>query len=179
MAKRKKSRKVGLIGVRKENWPERPPKREKTPNSSTSKGNKSGTRQQEGQVVQQQTTKVKVDPKIGSKKPIDLNAYKPGAKKKDVTTKKASKPVKYKTPQEELDAIENNAELEALLDKQTTSELSASEMAFVEKMTSRYQDLCALMGIEVDNSDDEIHQTAEEDDPFAKLDAIKLDDYKD
>ncbi len=175
MAKRKKSRKVGLIGVRKENWPERPPKRVKTPSASKTKGNESGTRQQLKQTNDAPQKNQKLDSKVGSKKPIDLNAYKPGAKKPVANTPKV---VKYKTPQDELNAIENNQELEALLEKQLSKPLTGSELAFVEKMTARYQDLCDLLGIKVED-DEESDQISENDDPFASLDAIKLDDFKD
>lgn len=178
MAHSKKSRKVGKIGVSKANTP-RPVKIERK-NRKTS-GNKSGTRQQLESQEQANASRVKKDPKLGSKTPIDLNKYKDGAVSKPA---KAEKPIVYKTPREELEAIENNQELDALLEKQLEQKLSRSEQAFVDKLSARYRDLCELLGISVDADpeDDDLHDEQENedlDDPFARLDAIKIDDFKD
>jgi ribosome assembly protein YihI (activator of Der GTPase) len=173
---RKKSRKVGRIGIPKSNEPrtintaERP---------KTKKGNKSGSRQQIAESILASAKKEKKDPRSGSKEPIDLSKYTPGHEPQ-AKTKVEAEPIKYKTPQEELDAIEADTELEALLEKQDLGKLKASEQAYVDKVTARYRVLCELMGIDVDsfNEDDDI-ENEHEDDPFSKLDAIKLDDYKD
>lgn len=175
MARTKKSRKVGNIGVPKASTP-RPVKTD-TKRKRTS-GNKSGTRQLIAEAINEKANrKANKDPKIGSKTPINLDKYKAGAK---TIVEKPVKEVTYKTPKEELTAIENNKELDALLEKQLDQNLTKSEQAFVDKMTKRYADLCELMGISVDDIEDEEPQdTSEQDDPFAKLDAFKLDDFKD
>ena len=188
MAKRKKSRKIGLIGVRKTDAP-RPEKKSRNVapegKGSKTKGNKSGSRQNIAESIIQAEKKKKLDPKVGSKTPINLDAYKPGAKK--VSKAAAPKEVKYKTPQAELEAIENNIELEQLLEKQLTKVLSPGEQAYVNKLTARYQVLCELLGIEMDVDEDGYdyedtdynEQSKKSNDPFDSLDAIKLEDFED
>jgi ribosome assembly protein YihI (activator of Der GTPase) len=179
MAHSKKSRKVGKIGVSKVDSPRpvktRPKAGEGKPKNT--RGNKSGTRQQVALAQNDSNGKQKQDPKIGSKQAIDLDKYKSGKAPKQAKAEQAAEPeTVYKTPQAELDAIENNQELDALLEKQLNQSLSKSEQAFVNKMTDRYRILCDLLGISVDEDDQE-NDTM--DDPFASLDAIKLDDFKD
>lgn len=178
MAHSKKSRKVGKIGISKVISPRpvktRPDQAEgKGKNTS---GNKSGTRQNIQNPASDQNNKQKKDAKVGSKKPIDLEKYTAGAKSTPAKVEQTQTEVKYKTPQDELDAIENNTELDALLEKQLEHTLSKSEKAYVDKMTKRYSDLCELMGISVDDDEEE---NEDSDDPFAGLDAIRLDDFKD
>ena len=179
----KKSRKGGRIGIPKTDIPrhERDKPLEKSQVKVNKKrGNKSGSRQQLAELASNSTKNEKQDVRIGSKKAIDLNKYKPGAK---VATPKIAKEAVYKTPQEELEAIENNQALEALLEKQIDSKLTKDEQVLVDKLTSRYRELCDIVGIEVDeylDDDGSVTQgNTDEDDPFAKLDAIKLDDFKD
>jgi ribosome assembly protein YihI (activator of Der GTPase) len=123
-----------------------------------------------------------VDPRTGSKKPIDLSKY---AKEQSTDSAEHGKisaveTIKYKTPQAEFDAIEADEKLEALLEKREEGKLSAAENAYVNKMTARYKVLCELMGIDVDDyANDNQGETKLDDDPFAALDAIKMDDYKD
>lgn len=178
MAHSKKSRKVGKIGISKVNSPRpvktRPDQAEGK--GKNTRGNKSGTRQNIQNPMSEQNNKQKKDAKVGSKTPIDLDKYKPGAKSTPAKAEQIQTEIKYKTPQEELEAIENNTELDALLEKQLNQALSKSEKAYVEKMTKRYSDLCELLGISVDDDEEE---NEDSDDPFASLDAIKLDDFKD
>ena len=88
--------------------------------------------------------------------------------------------MKYKTPQEELAAIEADEQLEAFLEKRENGTLKTSERDYIDKMTARYKVLCELTGIDVDSyTSDTFDETDLEDDPFAKLDAIKMDDFKD
>lgn len=174
---RKKSRKIGQIGIPKANTP-RPVKTEDR--TRTKKGNKSGTRQLLTEIRPDSNKNAQTDSKVGSKKAIDLSKYEPGNLANNKAKAQDSEPVKYKTPKDEFDAIESDKKLEALLEKQENGKLTASETAYVESKTSRYRDLCELMGIDVDEYNDDAEEEIEhEDDPFAKLDAIKLDDYKD
>lgn len=171
---RKKSRKVGRIGIPKSNEP-RPKKVEERPKAK--KGNKSGSRQQMAESILASAKKEKKDPRSGSKQAIDLSKYAKGQKPQEKT--KVPEKVVYKTPQEELNAIENDTELEALLEKQELGTIKASEQAYVDKVTARYRVLCELMGIDVDDYDQDAEKVFDdEDDPFAKLDAIKMDDFK-
>jgi ribosome assembly protein YihI (activator of Der GTPase) len=174
---RKKSRKIGQIGIPKANTP-RPVKTEDR--TRTKKGNKSGTRQQMTELRPDTNKNSQTDRKLGSKKAIDLSKYEAGKQSNNKTKTPDSEPVKYETPQAELDAIESDIKLEALLEKREIGKLTGSEQTYVDTKTSRYRDLCELMGIDVDEYNDDAEEEIEqEDDPFAKLDAIKLDDFKD
>lgn len=172
---RKKSRKIGQIGVPKANTP-RPVKTEDR--TRTKKGNKSGTRQQLTEVNPATIKNAQKNQKLGSKVAIDLSKYKSGVQTSHKTKEPENKPLSFKTPQEELDAIEGDKELEALLEKQEIGKLTAAEQTFVNIKTSRYRELCELMGIDVDEYNEDAEKEIE-DDPFAKLDAIKIDDFKD
>lgn len=176
MARKKKSRKVGLIGVRKpindrNKGSTRNNIEKKDQKPKNRKGLKPGNRQH---LADNDTTKQKsqkTDPRIGSKTPINLAKY------KDTTSSQSvSKTVKkrYHSPLEELEAIENNKELEKLLSKQEHKQLTPAEAQFVENLTSRYAELCEMLGIDTEDLENE-----ENDDPFGQLEAIKLEDYKD
>lgn len=174
---RKKSRKIGQIGIPKQNSP-RPVKTEDR--TRTKKGNKSGTRQQLTELRPDANKNAQADSKHGSKKAIDLSKYGKGKHASKTSEEGETAAIKYKTPQAELDAIENDQELEALLEKRELGKLTASEQAYVDTKTSRYRDLCDLLGIDVDEySNDTDEEIEQEDDPFAKLNAIKLDDFRD
>ncbi|MDT0594802.1 Der GTPase-activating protein YihI [Glaciecola petra] len=178
MPRSKKTRKVGKIGVSKADKPQSSKRSSKstgfTSKSRKSNGNKSGTRQQVAETENARPNKSKVDPKIGSKTPIDINKYRAGNKKPSKLVATADTP-RYNTPQDELEAIENNKELEHLLEKQQHKALTKTELIYVDNLTSRYQELCEMLGIDI-SEEDEIET---EDDPFAQLDAIKLEDFKD
>ena len=188
MAHSKKSRKVGQIGIPKIKS-SRPVKTRPDKSEGKSKktsGNKSGTRQQLHTEQAQRKNTVKKDEKHGSKKPIDLNKYKSAEAKTSIENKSENEfpPIlKYKTPQEEIAAIEGNQTLDDLLDKQSHERLTPAEQAYVEQLTTRYADLCELLGISVDEDEqpegDDIDESAINDDPYAHLDAINPDDYKD
>ncbi|MFT4652922.1 MAG: ribosome assembly protein YihI (activator of Der GTPase) [Kangiellaceae bacterium] len=180
---RKKSRKEDRIGIPKSNAPRVINTVEKPKAKS---GNKSGTRQQLAEAILASARKKKLDPRSGSKTPIDLSKYVPneqqdqGSQGAGIAKVTAVEPIKYKTPQAELDAIEADKNLEVLLEKQEIGKLKASEQAYVDKMTARYRVLCELMGINVDEySPDTSQESDHEDDPFSKLDAIKIDDFRD
>lgn len=174
---RKKSRKIGQIGIPKQSSP-RPVKTEDR--TRTKKGNKSGTRQQLTELRPDANNNTQADSKHGSKKAIDLSKYGKGKNTKQTAEVSKTITIKYKTPQAELDAIENDIELETLLEKRENGKLTASEHAYVDAKTRRYRDLCELLGIDVDEYTNESSEEIEqEDDPFAKLNAIKLDDFRD
>ncbi|MFT6269294.1 MAG: ribosome assembly protein YihI (activator of Der GTPase) [Alphaproteobacteria bacterium] len=180
---RKKSRTEDRIGIPKSKAPRVINTVEKPKARS---GNKPGTRQKLAEAILASTKKQKQDPRSGSKKPIDLSKYVQGQEDAQdnqgpVTAKVTIvEPVKYRTPQAEFEAIEADNDLEMLLEKQEVGKLKAAEQAYVDKMTARYRVLCELMGIDVDEyTQDSIEENEQEDDPFAKLDAIKMDDFKD
>jgi ribosome assembly protein YihI (activator of Der GTPase) len=122
------------------------------------------------------TAKGKQDPRVGSTKAIDLDKY----KNKQVSKASAPRPAKkkYFSPQQELDAIEQDGRLEHLLEKQENNKLSTDEQAYLDMTLARHRQLCDLLGIALDDEDPS-EQNQDELDPFARLDAIKLDDFKD
>jgi ribosome assembly protein YihI (activator of Der GTPase) len=167
MPREKKSRKVGKIGLTKTEAP-RKPKKAPTGKSKTTSGNKSGTRQQVAMSdANNKNGKQQGDPRIGSKTPINLAKY------ENKTTNVVKKPI-AKSPQQELDEIEQDMKLEKLLSKQETKRLSPEEKTYVESSLKRHKELCKALGVVMESD-----ETEREIDPFAQLDAIRLDDYKD
>lgn len=165
MARSKKTRKVGLIGVRKDPNHKRP---EKDPRAKKHSGRPAGSRNNvESATKKEQTVKQSKDPRIGSKKPIAL------VKSPSPVVAKPMR--KYATPAQELAALEADDRLATLLDKLDDGhKLSAEDQAYVDAKMARHRILCDLLSItEEDDEDDDT------DDPFDKLDAYKLDDYKD
>lgn len=166
--KRKKSRKVGLIGVRKD--PDFKKNRSSHSRSDTSppkktKGKPAGSRHnvEMTKASGEKRGKASSDPRHGSKKPISLVAT-------AAVTKKVEQK-KYATPAEELAAIEADARLVALLDKlDSEQKLTKEQEQYVETMMARHKVLCDLMGISDEEDDD--------DDPFDSLDAMKIDDFR-
>ncbi|MGQ8367047.1 Der GTPase-activating protein YihI [Glaciecola sp. 1036] len=169
MAGRKKTRKVGKIGVSKTDAPRVVQKDKK---EKRHKGHKAGSRQHlaENNKNKEQSAG-KLDPRIGSKKPIDLYKH----KNKKPESMDAPK-TRFFSPQEELDAIENDPRLDALLEKQETKRLTNEEQTYLDKTLARHRKLCDLLGIDLEQEDS---KNDKESDPFSGLDAIKLDDYDD
>ncbi|WP_395339025.1 Der GTPase-activating protein YihI [Ningiella sp. W23] len=181
MAHSKKSRKVGKIGVSKSDKPMRKPRAldDQSHKSKKKSGNKAGTRQQlNDNASSSRQNKDKSDPRLGSTKAINLNKYKHSEKK---PVKSATK---YVSPKQELDALESSPELEILLEKQENGKLDEQESKRLHLMIARHKELCDMLGIEADDVRDDSDttknvQSDDDVDPFAQLDAIKLDDFKD
>jgi ribosome assembly protein YihI (activator of Der GTPase) len=170
MPRQKKSRKVGKIGITKTEAP-RKPKRAPSVKNKTTSGNKSGSRQQVAMDnSNNKGSQQKGDPRIGSKKAINLSKY------KEQSTTNGIKQ-QYQSPQQELDAIEQDLKLEKLLAKKEDKRLSANEKDYLESTLKRHKELCEILGIRIES--DETEETVTEIDPFTQLDAIRLDDYKD
>ncbi|MET1219183.1 MAG: Der GTPase-activating protein YihI [Glaciecola sp.] len=169
MAHSKKSRKVGLIGVRKEqknSW-DKKPKKTGPVKAKKTKGKPAGSRHSVALEKNTQGQSVKKDPRIGSKKPIDLRP-KPET---------AVKVRKFATPAAELAALEADNRLHTLLEKlETDVELTKDEQAYVDEKMARHKVLCDLLGI-VDDIDDAAEVDAQ-DDPLAALDAININDFR-
>lgn len=166
----KKSRKVGVIGVRKD--PDFNNKRKKSkapatpPKAKRHKGNKAGTRNAvETKQGSSKSAKTAQDPRLGSKKPVALIKAPTKAEVK-----------KYATPAEELAALEADVKLSALLDKLDDDKaISAEQQRYVDEKMARHRILCDLLGIVEDEDED----MDDEKDPFSDLDAISLDEFKD
>ena len=165
----KKSRKVGLIGVRKDPDFHNPKKKSKAPANAPKekrhKGNKAGSRYTvESQQGSNKSTKAAQDPRLGSKKPVALIKAPTKAEVK-----------KYATPAEELAVLEADTRLSALLDKLDDDKpISAEEQRYVDEKMARHRILCDLLGIVEEEDDDD-----DDKDPFSGLNAISLDEFKD
>lgn len=160
MSRQKKSRKVGKIGVSKENTvkPAKSPKTKKP-----TKGKKSGSRQNtESQNTLSSKGTKSVDARKGSKTKIDLSKY------KKPTERPSPAPL---DPMDELNAIESDAKLDALITAAEERELTNSEQSYVDKKLNRHKVLCDLLGISEDEEKDS--------DPFSDLDAISKRDFED
>jgi len=167
MAK-KKSRKGGQIGTPKSTIPV-----VRTPSDRIRKksGNKPGTRNSVVEAAETARQNAKKDPRLGSKVPVDLMRH----KRSKVENKEVK--VSYKTPKHELDAIEADEKLQQLLDKQESNKLTKLEQDYVDVKLARHLVLCEMLGI--DTAEDTAEESDETSDPFAGLDAMSIDDYKD
>lgn len=156
MTRVKKTRKTGPLAAAKKTQPEwEKPSRAKAPAKAPqkNKGRKPGSRfnvsdgqRQSSRFVGGQATE---DPRFGSKKPIQL--IRPDQ------LAEATKPAfDRKAALAELNAIENDDRLQALLDRADEGgELSATETRYVEERTERFAQLAEQLGIEIDDSDDD------------------------
>lgn len=170
MPRAKKTRKSGLIGTPKVNPSN---KRSSTGNSNPpkmkrKKGNSPGSRHNvESNKKPESTKTTTTDKRVGSKKPIPLI----------VEPKKSNKPVKakkYRTPLEELDALESDARFNRLLDQiEDNVTLTTDDQKWIDEKLERHKILCDLLGIKLEEDD------VEDSDPFDALDAIQMDDFKD
>jgi len=137
------------------------------------KGNKAGNRQQEASPLnEKKNLSENKDPRLGSKKPIVL--IKATAKKRTKT--KSVKPtpiaaVRAIEPEsssmdeealvQELEAIEDNPKVQAILEKQEQElELSEREVDFFNQQMERHQKICELLGY--DDDEDENDSMSEE-----------------
>lgn len=164
MTRVKKTRKTGPLAAAKKTQPEwEKPSRAKAPAKAPqkTKGRKPGSRFNVAKSTDQTSGsrgKSVDDPRFGSKKPIQLIRPEQLAE--------ASKPVfDRKAALAELSAIENDERLQVLLDRADEGdELSAAEARYVEERTERFAQLAELLGIEIDDSDDDFDDLDFDDD---------------
>ncbi|GAB2697921.1 Der GTPase-activating protein YihI [Aliiglaciecola aliphaticivorans] len=175
MARIKKSRKVGRIGVPKESWAPRKPKDPNNTKPKKHKGNPSGSRHSAVELNKQTPQQPKQnDPRVGSKKPIPLIAE----PKEFISKPNPSKP-KYFSPAQELAELENNDRLNDLLDQMDSgATLRAEDKSYVEKKLARHRELCELLGINLESEANLGQEESNEDDPFARFESINIDEYK-
>lgn len=169
MAKRKKSRKVGVIGTPSI------PKAARKPKTTSGKpkkktGNATGSRHSAVEIssggLQQ---KAKSDPRIGSKKPVPLIVE----PKKDKAVKQP-----FFTPAQELAALESDPELVSLLDKLDRGiRLNATQQGYVDNKIARHKALCELLGVQIEESSEEGAEV--EKDLFEQFDTIDIEQFKD
>ncbi|WP_158965333.1 Der GTPase-activating protein YihI [Paraglaciecola sp. L3A3] len=168
MPRKKKSRKVGQIGIPKSSSNTRKPK---PAEQRTRKhlGKPAGSRNSEVILNKDSVNNnAPKDPRHGSKKPIDLF---PTETKKETTSK-----VKHFSPAKELETIEKDEKLSSLLDKaELGKKLSKEEQNYVDKNLARHKVLCGLLGLDNEEEDTSEHTA----DPFTSFESINIDDYKD
>ena len=166
---RKKSRKVGQIGIR--SVPKEERQRDVSPSRSKKKvGNASGSRHSaKVEKVVAKSGSGNKDPRLGSKKAVPLIVEAPKEKAKNAK--------KYFSPKEELKAIEDDARLIALLDKADSGQkLSIEQQKYVDEKLARHKVLCELLGIEIEEEPEETQP--DQDDPLARFDAIDPNEFK-
>ncbi|WP_100657536.1 Der GTPase-activating protein YihI [Alteromonas flava] len=170
MPRVKKSRKGGPIGVRKSTNTDhrKPPRDNSTSKPKRKKGKAPGSRHNVESVAPKKIeTNVNSDKRIGSKKPVPLIVTKAPVTKKKLRT--------YATPRQELAALEADDRFNALLDKVDDGQsLTIEEQEWLDGKLERHQILCELLGIKPDEE-----ENVDKDDPFAQLDAIRIDDFND
>ncbi|MCI2282113.1 GTPase-activating protein [Colwellia sp. MSW7] len=188
MSRTKKSRKPGGAPTAK-------PKLSKVELASVEKrvrkktGKKPGNRQQEAQIDNQSdhNTNQNKDPRIGSKKPIDLggavkivqkpisNKAKKAPKDPIAAIRTVNKDEVELSLAQQLEAIETDERLQVILSKQEEEiTLTAEEVDYFNNLMDRHQSISA----QLDDDDEEIPATKakSEDDLWDKLDNSSLSD---
>lgn len=98
------------------------------------------------------------DPRIGSKKPVVLGVTETPAVKPKQYKPKSEKPML--TPQAELDMLENDERLDALLERLEEGEkLNAEEQSWVNAKLDRIDALMAELGIVYDDDEEDEEKT--------------------
>ncbi|WP_371187377.1 GTPase-activating protein [Thalassotalea maritima] len=170
----------------------RPEKVEKEPRKRKVSGNKSGTRQQvasQKDASQQQTGNQ--DPRVGSKKPIDLGvSLKPKKPEQHKPKQAVVAPIRVAETttetiadeqalidlyEQELDAIEANEEFIIIAAKlEAGEEVTLAEQQKLEQAQQRHQELLDLLGYEEDDFIEDEQPVEDDDDEDALL--RKFDD---
>lgn len=175
MAKKKKSRKIGLIGVRKTPDFKRV---EKEKRFKKALGNPAGNRNNLATTsINTNKAKNNNDPRLGSKKPVAL-----------IVTVEESHKIRNKTlvksfsPESELAQIENDERFALLVDKVDSGDvLDKNEQLYVTKNLQRHKELCELLGLtnesELDLENGPSNDENDLYDKFEKIDVNKLNDY--
>lgn len=169
MARQKKSRKVGKIGVSKTPSNVRKPTEKRVKKHL---GKPAGTRNNEALTISQDSKKVNKDPRHGSKKPVSLFV-------ETKEQKSATKKVKYFSPAQELAAIEQDPRFASLLDKHDLGKkITREDQHYVDQTLSRHKVLCELLGIK-DDIEKPIETSEKETDLYSQFEAININDFKD
>lgn len=171
---RKKNRKGGLIGVRKD--PDFKAKRVAVPDrKKIGKGKGAGSRQLNLEKDQPASVvKVAKDPRIGSKTPVALG----------VTATPVSKLAKAKaqpqvlSPEQELAKLEADTRVEALIDiLDEGGKISAQEQQWLDQQLARHAELLRELGLSEETEDDE--DLDDDEQLWRSLNSSSLDQYKD
>jgi ribosome assembly protein YihI (activator of Der GTPase) len=169
MARQKKSRNVGKIGISKTPSHVRKPTEKRVKKHL---GKPPGSRNNEALTVQQGLKKVNKDPRHGSKKPVSLI----------VNTKEqklASKKVKYFSPAQELAAIEQDPRFATLLDKiDLGKKVSREDQHYVDQTLARHKILCDMLGL-TDEPEKLNDSSEQQTDLYSQFESIDINDFKD
>lgn len=169
MARQKKSRKVGKIGVAKTSANARKPTEKRVKKHL---GKPAGSRNSEVLSDSQGPKKIAKDPRHGSKKPVSLIVEPP-------TQKPVQKKIKYFSPSQELAAIEQDTRLAALLNKiELGKKIAREDQQYVEHTLARHKVLCDLLGISNEVEDNQ-GSSDQAEDLFSQFESIDINDFKD
>ncbi|WOH36496.1 Der GTPase-activating protein YihI [Thalassotalea fonticola] len=189
MSRTKKSRKPGRMRTISE--PKKTVIEEKEPRARKTSGNKAGTRQQVAFVKESPVDNVKdKDPRIGSKKPIDLGVAATPVKQAKPKAKVLQQPIaaikdvevdntEIELLEKELFAIEDNEELQILAARaEAGEELTETEAQQLSDSFDRYEELLAALGIETEDDDEEYDDEDSDDQLWDKLDESDFSEFK-
>lgn len=127
------------------------------------KGLKTGGRNSEAKEQQQRTAGQKRDPRLGSKKKIPLIVD---------AAKKPTKAERRINAEQELEMLENDAQLNVLLDRLDNGDsLGAGLQKYVDEKLARIEVLMKQLGIYEEEPEEELEQQVEE--PVAKTKSSK------
>ena len=170
MSRKKKSRKTGLIGVRKSPDFKRV---EKEKRIKKALGKPAGSRNSQP-VIDKQSSKIKSnnDPRLGSKKPVDLF-------EKQTVTESLKVKTRFFTPEQELNHIENDDKLSELIAKLDAGQtLDNASQHYVDQKLKRHQQLCDMLGIkDVDNTEQDSEDDSDLLAIYEKINIHKLKDF--
>jgi ribosome assembly protein YihI (activator of Der GTPase) len=179
MTRKKKSRTSGQIGIRHKPTAEARQERDR-PVESKKKGAglKSGSRNSIQVEAKTGSGNQNKDPRHGSKKPIALVVTAAEQKLLTPTTQPKAllakaKPVEI-APQVELEQIEQDEQLQALLERVEQGEiLTGKDAKYFNAKTARHAELLSILGLDDDEEgDDEFQDDAEDLDPLSKLEQV-------
>lgn len=179
MTRKKKARKVGSEGpaqyseksLTKEDIAALARKRK-----SKRKGLKSGSRHSEGKTAQQRQAQAQRDPRLGSKKPIQLVVEaKPHPKSAE------AKKARRLSAEQELEMLENDAQLNVLLDRiENGDSLGAGLQQYVDEKLDRIEVLMKQLGL-FEEDEPEVEKAPkknkrrDDDDLLAEFENFKFD----
>ncbi|APP06250.1 Der GTPase-activating protein YihI [Vibrio harveyi] len=180
MSRKKKSRKPGASGA-----PEFVVTRNRTESdvegrlrkrAKKRKGLKTGSRNSDAEEQKKQAAAQKRDPRLGSKKKIPLIVE---------PAKKQTKQERRLSAEQELEMLENDAQLNVLLDRIEAGEnLGTGLQKYVDEKLDRIEKLMDQLGLLEPEEDDEdfttpaVKGSRNDDDLLADFDDINFDDYK-
>jgi len=124
------------------------------------RGHAAGSRASGGASGASANNKQQKDPRIGSKKPVPLGVT-------DAPVTRQHKPKSEKpmlSPQAELDLLENDERLDALLERLEEGEtLNAEEQSWLDAKLDRIDELMQKLGLSYDDEDEEEEEEKQED----------------